>query len=62
MPQDTGLLPREGKYEAYDEIMGTISSLEEELDGELEKFEKKLKYYHDHSFVLELNVHLVGVN
>ncbi|KAK0489289.1 muts domain V-domain-containing protein [Armillaria novae-zelandiae] len=36
------LVPQDGKDEAYDTIMSEISELEEELDGELKKFEKKI--------------------
>ncbi|KZT23633.1 DNA mismatch repair protein Msh6 [Neolentinus lepideus HHB14362 ss-1] len=44
------LVPKEGKDEAYDNIMAEISGLEEELDQELKKLEKKtglsLSYWH----------------
>ncbi|PBK99844.1 DNA mismatch repair protein msh6 [Armillaria gallica] len=36
------LVPQDGKDEAYDTIMSEIAELEEELDGELKKFEKKV--------------------
>ncbi|KAG6841043.1 hypothetical protein C0991_002351 [Blastosporella zonata] len=48
--KDDELIPREGKDEAYDEIMAEITSLEEELDNDLTKLEKKLScklsYWH----------------
>ncbi|KAK0501656.1 muts domain V-domain-containing protein [Armillaria luteobubalina] len=36
------LVPQDGKDEAYDTIMSETAELEEELDGELKKFEKKI--------------------
>ncbi|KAG6810732.1 hypothetical protein H0H92_010562 [Tricholoma furcatifolium] len=48
--KDDELIPREGKDEAYDEVMAEIAGLEEELEGELRKMEKKtgikLSYWH----------------
>ncbi|KAG5654432.1 hypothetical protein H0H81_002621 [Sphagnurus paluster] len=38
------LVPREGKDEVYDGIMTEINELEEELEGDLKKMEKKLGY------------------
>ncbi|KAG6861406.1 hypothetical protein C0995_000535 [Termitomyces sp. Mi166 len=39
---DDELIPREGKDSAYDEVMAEIAGLEEELDSDLKKMEKKL--------------------
>jgi hypothetical protein len=38
------LLPQAGKDDAYDEIMAEINGLEEDLEKELRKLEKKLGY------------------
>lgn len=35
-------MPREGKDEAYDEVIGEITELEEQLEADLKKLEKKL--------------------
>ncbi|KAG6876423.1 hypothetical protein C0993_003233 [Termitomyces sp. T159_Od127] len=40
--RDDELIPREGKDDAYDEVMSEIVGLEEELDDDLKKMEKKL--------------------
>jgi DNA mismatch repair protein MSH6 len=39
---DDELLPQAGKDDAYDEIMAEIGGLEEDLEKELKKLEKKL--------------------
>ncbi|KAF8068932.1 muts domain V-domain-containing protein [Lyophyllum atratum] len=48
--KDDELVPREGKDEVYDGIMAEISGLEEGLEKDLKKFEKKLgcdlSYWH----------------
>ncbi|KAG6917118.1 hypothetical protein DXG01_003784 [Tephrocybe rancida] len=48
--KDDELIPREGKDDVYDEIMAEIAGLEEELDNDLTKMEKKLgcklSYWH----------------
>ncbi|KAG6888727.1 hypothetical protein C0992_007636, partial [Termitomyces sp. T32_za158] len=41
---DDELVPREGKDDAYDEVMSEIAGLEEELDNDLKKMEKKLGF------------------
>ena len=40
------LIPEEGKDETYDEIVSEIRGLENNLEAELQKFEKNLGYVH----------------
>jgi hypothetical protein len=37
-------MPVDGKDEVYDTVMAEIGELEEELDGQLKKFEKSIGY------------------
>lgn len=37
-------MPQDGKDDVYDEIMAEIGGLEEEFEGDLKKFEKKLGF------------------
>ncbi|KAG6815417.1 hypothetical protein H0H87_002062 [Tephrocybe sp. NHM501043] len=59
--KDDELIPRQGKDEAYDEIMAEIAGLEEELDKDLVKMEKKLgcKLSYWHSALGNKEIYLV---
>ncbi|KAG7445110.1 DNA mismatch repair protein Msh6, partial [Guyanagaster necrorhizus] len=58
------LVPQEGKDGEYDTIMAEIAELEEELDGELKRFEKKLgcKLHWWHSAIGNKEIYLVETN
>ncbi|GLB42318.1 putative DNA mismatch repair [Lyophyllum shimeji] len=55
------LVPREGKDQVYDEIMSEISGLEEELEDDLKRLEKKLgcKLSYWHSALGNKEIYLV---